>query len=134
MTKARLVLAIISTAAVETALVGIWRWGLPELEIRMPLAVLIIVMAAYAVFAVADFLFITRIIKRQALVGLPTMVGTEGKAASPLAPEGMVRIRGELWGAEVEGDDIKKGEKVKVIRQEGLKLTVSRKSPDKLKH
>ena len=126
MTTARLILAIVSTSAVEAALFAIWRWVLPEWGIEIPFAVLIGVMAAYAVFAVVDFRFVTRILKRQTIVGLPTMIGTKGKVASPLAPEGQVLIKGELWGAEAIDGNIGIGEVVTVVGQDSLKLFVRR--------
>lgn len=124
MTTARLILAIVSTAAVEAALFAVWRWVLPEWGIEIPFAVLIGVMAAYAVFAVVDFQFVTRILKRQTVVGLPTMIGTKGKVVSPLAPEGQVIIKGELWGAEAIDGNIGSGEVVTVVGQDSLKLIV----------
>lgn len=124
MTIARLILAIISTSLEEVAILAIWRWLLPELGIKLPLSVLIGVMAAWAIFAVALFVFTTRTLKRQTIVGLPTMVGSKGKVASPLAPEGFIRIRGELWGATSATGDINKGEEVEVVGEDGLKLVV----------
>jgi len=126
MTTARLILAVASTLAVEAALYTIWRWMLPEMDIEMPLAALITVMIAWAVFAVVNFWFVTRVIKRQAVVGLPTMVGGKGKVTSPLAPEGLVMIKGELWEARSISGNIDKGEPVIVIEQDGLKLMVRR--------
>ena len=126
MTTARLILAIVSTAAVEVALYVIWRWVLPEWGIEIPLAVLIGVMVAWAVFAVVDFWFVTQILKKQAMVGLPTMIGSRGKVISSLAPEGQVIIRGELWGAEAIDGPIERGEEVTVVGQDGLKLLVRR--------
>ena len=134
MTTARLIVAIVSTLVVEGALVVIWRWVLPEFGIELPLVVLIAVMAAYAVFAVVDFWFVTRILKRQTVVGLPTMIGSKGKVASPLAPEGLVMIRSELWGAESDEGNLDKGEAVTVVGQDGLKLVVRKSSPDMAKH
>ncbi len=134
MTTARLIVAIVSTLTVEGAMVVIWRWVLPEFDTELPLAVLIAVMAAYAVFAVADFWFVTRILKRQTIVGLPTMIGSKGKVASPLAPEGLVMIKSELWGAESNEGNIDKGEGVMVVGQDGLKLTVRRSSFNKATH
>jgi len=134
MTTARLIVAIVSTSAVEGALVVVWRWVLPEFEIELPLAVLIAVMVAYAVFAIVDFWFVTRILKRQTIVGLPTMVGSKGKVASPLVPEGLVMIKSELWGAESDGGNIDKGEEVTVVGQDGLKLFVRRSSLNKATH
>ena len=126
MMTARLILAITSTLAVEVAMVVIWRWVLPEWEIRVPLAVLIGVMIGWAIFAVLDFWFVTHTLKKQALVGLPTMTGCEGKVVSPVAPDGLVNIRSELWGAESIEGDIEKDEPVIVIGQDGLKLIVRR--------
>ncbi len=52
------------------------------------------------------------------------MVGAAGKAAGNLAPEGMVKIRGELWGAISEEDEIVAGESIIVTGEKGLKLLV----------
>ena len=123
---ARLVLAIVSTTAVEAALFTIWRWVLPEWGMEIPLAGLIAIMIGWAVFAVVDFWLVTRVLKKQAMVGLPTMVGTRGKAVSPLHPEGQVRIKGELWGAEAIDHYVNSGEAVLVVGQDGLKLLVRR--------
>ena len=124
MTLARLLLAIGSTLAVEAALFSAWRWVLPEYDINIPLWVLITVMSAYAVFAVVDFLFVTHIIKMQTIIGLPTMIGTKGKVTSPLAPEGLVMIKGELWGAQSIDGNMESGQAVTVVGQDGLKLIV----------
>ncbi|MEE9365530.1 MAG: NfeD family protein [Dehalococcoidales bacterium] len=126
MTTARLVLAIVSTLVVEAAYYVIWRWVLPEFDIQVPLWVLIAVMAFWAVFAVADFIFVTHILRRQTLVGLPTMTGSKGKAKSPLSPEGQVMIKGELWGAKSIDGDIDIGEAVTVVGQDSLQLIVRR--------
>jgi len=126
MTTARLILAIISTALEEVAIVAIWHWLLPELGIELPFSVLIAVMVAWALFAVVLFMFTTRTLKKQTVVGLPTMIGSRGKVASSLAPEGLVRIRGELWGATSAEGEVKKGEDVEVVGEDGLKLVVRR--------
>ena len=130
MMTARLILAITSTLAVEVAMVVIWRWVLPEWEIRVPLAVLIGVMIGWAIFAVLDFWFVTHTLKKQALIGLPTMVGCKGKVVSPLSPDGLINIRSELWGAESIEGDIEKDEPVIVMGQDGLKLIVRRIADD----
>ena len=124
MTVARLILAIISTSLEEVAIVAIWRWLLPEFGIRLPLAVLIGVMVAWAAFSVALFVFTTRTLKKQVVVGLPTMIGSKGKVASSLAPEGLVRIKGELWVAKSEGSEMQPDREVIVVGQDGLRLVV----------
>ena len=132
MTTARLILAIVSTSLEEVALVVIWRWGLPHFGIQLPLSVLIAVMAAWLVFSVINFWFVTRTLKKQTIVGLPTMIGSKGKVASSLAPEGLVMIKSELWGATSVEGDIGTDEEVMVVGQDGLKLVVRKGGTDKL--
>ena len=124
MTMARLVLAIVSTALEEVAIWVIWRWGLPQLEVNIPLYVLIVVMVGWLVWSAGFFIFVTRTLRRQKIVGLPTMVDSRGKVTSPLTPEGMVTIKSELWQAESVEGDVGKGEEVMVVGQDGLKLMV----------
>ena len=126
MTMARLVLAIISTALQEAAIYVIWRWLLPDFDIYLPVSVLVAVMIFWGILAVSLFIFTTRTLKKQTVVGLPTMIGSRGKAAGRLSPEGMVRIKGELWAAVADGDGIDKGEWVEVVGEDGLKLVVRR--------
>lgn len=134
LTGARLVLAIISTSFEEVAIWVIWRWLLPEFDIYLPVQVLIIAMVAWAAFSVWLFIFTTRTLRKQVPVGLPSMIGTRGKAASRLSPEGMVRIKGELWGAASTGEDIETGEEVMVVGEDGLKLSVRRVGDSRTKH
>lgn len=126
MTVARLILAIVSTALEEVAIVVIWRWLLPEFDIYLPVPVLVAVMILWGIFAVSLFVFTTRTLRKQSVVGLPTMVGSRGKAASRMAPDGMVRIKGELWAAVADGNGIDKGEWIEVVGEDGLKLVVRR--------
>lgn len=134
LTKARLVLAILSTSFEEAAIWVVWRWLLPEFDIYLPVPALIAVMVAWAAFGVWLFIFTTRTLRRQISVGLPSMVGTSGKVASRLSPEGMVRIRGELWGAKSAEGDIDTGEEVVVVGEDGLKLSVRRISDSRTTH
>ena len=62
--------------------------------------------------------------KRKPLDILPDMVGSRGKVVSPLAPEGLVRIKSELWVAKSARGKMSLGEKVVVVEQDGLKLVV----------
>ena len=117
-------MAVISTLLEEAALVAIILFGLPRLGIKLPLVVLIILMVAWGVFSVFTYRMGSRALKRKPVTGLPAMVGSKGKTVSPLAPEGFVRIKGELWEAKSVGGEINVGEEVTVVGQDGLKLTV----------
>ena len=124
LTRGRLVLAVTSSTAEEFVIYSIWRWLLPQWDINLPVAALIAAMVAWGIFSIWLFVFTTRTLKKQVPVGLPSMIGTVGRAASRLAPEGMVRIRSELWVATTESGEIKKGENIKVIGEDGLRLVV----------
>ncbi len=120
----RLIFAIISTILEEVALVVIVLWGLPQVGMHIPLWGLIIIMVVWAAYSVFTFRLGTRALIRKQLAGLPNMIGTKGKVVSPLTPEGLVRIRGELWVAKSAGGEIKPGGEVIVVGQERLKLMV----------
>ena len=124
MMTARLIMAIASTLMQEAALVVIWRWGLPQLGIQLPLSVLIIVMVIWVVGATTTYWIGTRALSQQAVIGLTTMIGSRGKAVNLLAPEGQVIIKGELWEAASIDKKVNSGEVVTVIGQDGLKLIV----------
>ena len=121
---ARLVIAILSTLMEEAALVVIVLLGLPKVEVHIPLPGLIALMVAWGAYSVITYRIGSRALRRKPLVGLPHMVGSKGKVVSPLVPEGLVRIKGELWMAETEDNNIGIGEQVTVVGQDGLKLIV----------
>ena len=121
---ARLVIAILSTLMEETALVVIVLLGLPKMGVHIPLAGLIALMVAWGAYSVITYRIGSRALMRKPLVGLPHMVGSKAKVVSPLVPEGLVRIKGELWMAKTEDKNIGIGEQVTVVGQDGLKLVV----------
>ena len=130
--RARLVLAILSTLLEEAALAVIVLLGLPKLGIHIPLAGLIALMAAWGAYSVITYRMGSRALRRKSVVGLADMVGSKATVVSPLAPEGLVRIKGELWVAKSVGHKIEAGEEVIVVGQDGLKLAVRRSSPSDL--
>jgi membrane-bound ClpP family serine protease len=124
MFSGRLVLAIISTILEEAALAVIVLVGLPQLNINIPVAVLALMMVVWAVIAVAIYQVGSRALRRKPAAGLEAMVGSRGKVVKPLNPEGMVRIKGELWQAKSDGHQIEVGGEVVVIGREGSRLIV----------
>jgi len=130
--KGRLIIAIVSTTLEEAALAAGVLWGLPKLGIHIPLWVLIIVMLAWCAYTVITYRMGSRALRRKPVHGLTAMLGSEGKAVSPLAPEGMVRIKGELWRAKSASGRMVTGEEVIVVGRDGLKLIVRKRSPGDL--
>ena len=120
----RLILAIISTILEETAIVVIVLWGLPKIGFQIPLWGLIVLMVAWFAYSVTTYRLGSRALRRKQVVGLPDMVGSKGKVVSPLAPEGLVRIKGELWVAKSASGEMEPGGEVMVVEQDRLKLIV----------
>jgi len=126
MMTARLIIAIITTLIEEAAIAVVVLWLLPKVDVNLPLAVLIIFMLAWAGFAVFSYRMGTRALERKPEGGLSDMLGTRGKVVKRLDPEGMIRIKSELWKAKSAGRKINAGEEVTVVGQKGLKLIVER--------
>lgn len=124
--RGRLILAILSTTLEEVALAVIVLWGLPQLGIRIPLAGLIAMMVVWGAVSVTIYRIGSRALRRKPVDLLPNMISVKGKVVSPLDPEGLIRIKGELWVAKSADGRIDNGEDVTVIGQEGLKLNVHR--------
>ena len=117
-------MAIVSTLLEEAALAVIALVGLPQLGIEVPLWLLVVIMAAWAALAVFTYRMGSRALRRKPVAGLPSVVGSPGMVVSPLAPEGLVRVGGELWVAKASSGQIEVGEEVIVVTQDRTRLTV----------
>lgn len=63
--------------------------------------------------------------RRQVQMGPETMVGSTGTVVTACAPQGQVRVQGELWRARC-ADGAAVGEEVRVVALDGLTLLVER--------
>ena len=126
----RLIVAIISTLLEEVVLVVVVLWGLPQIGIEIPLAGLIILMVLWGGFAVFSYMMGSHALRRELVHNLPVSVGSTGKVVRRLAPDGMIRVKNELWDARSAHHDVETGEEVIVIGHDGLKLIVKEKSTD----
>jgi membrane-bound ClpP family serine protease len=126
MMTARLIIAIVTTALEEAAIAVIVLWLLPKVDVHLPIYALVLIMLAWAGFAVFTYQMGSRALRRKPEGGLSDMLGTRGEVVRSLDPEGMVRIRGELWKAKSAGRKIETGAIVTVVGQKGLKLIVER--------
>ncbi|MBI2361258.1 MAG: NfeD family protein [Deltaproteobacteria bacterium] len=61
-----------------------------------------------------------------AKTGSEQLIGTRGVAQGELSPRGYVRVRGELWHAEIRPSDppVPRGSPVRVLAAEGMTLIV----------
>lgn len=122
--SARLIMAIISDILEETAIVVIVLWGLPQLDIHIPLWGLILIMLSWVSFSIFTYRMGSRALRREPVSQLSSMVGSKGTAVSALVPKGQIKIGQELWTARAEEGEIKPGTGVIVVNQNGLKLIV----------
>ena len=119
-----LIYRIISSMVEEAILIAVVLWGLPLIDINLSLWVLIpatIVLQSWNVFSYRKTI---QALRAQPVVGLADMVGSQGITISTLSPDGMVKIRGELWKASATDGNIATGQKVTVVEQNGLSLIV----------
>ena len=120
----RLLVAVISTLLEEAALVAVVLLGLPRLGIEVPLAVLIALMVVWSAVSVALYQAGSRALRKKPFITLPDMIDGRGRVVSPLDPEGLVRVKGELWVATSTDKKMGVGTNIIVVTQDGLKLVV----------
>ena len=63
--------------------------------------------------------------------GPEQLMGKSGTAVSALAPQGEVKIEGQIWKAESIGAEVKEGEQIEIVGLEGLTLKVKPKPSQK---
>jgi len=107
--------------------VSVWRW----LGIDLWLA-----MAGVAIWVAKDFVlypFVRGAYERKAETGAESLIGMTGVVQRRIAPRGLIRVRGELWRAELARGEstIETGETVRVSGARGLMLLVSRETAEK---
>jgi membrane-bound serine protease (ClpP class) len=97
---------------------------LEVITISMELIILVVALTvAFFLFAIA---FGIRAHRKKIATGTEGMVGEKGVALSNLNPIGKVRVHGEIWAAQCEVGELKKGSPVEVVRIEDLKLFVKK--------
>ena len=124
---ARLILTILATLVEEIAIVLIVLLVLPRFGVHIPRPALVAIVAGLVVYGVISCRVVSRAVRKKPMVGLPDMVGGRGRVVKPLVPEGVIKIKDELWEARSAGHEIDIGEEVLVVEQSGLKLVVRKK-------
>ena len=71
--------------------------------------------------------FVRTAYESNAKTGAEQLIGVQGVAQKELAPQGQVRVRGELWRAKVAPDSqpVARGEQVRVLDVQGVTLIVT---------
>jgi len=116
--------AIIGTLLEQAAVVIIVLWGLPRIDVHIPwwgLATIMVIMLAYSYFT---YRMGIAVLGRKPVVVPDSLIGCEGKVATPLDPKGYVKVRGELWKAFSESK-LEAGDDIVVTGIDGIKLIVA---------
>ena len=67
--------------------------------------------------------------RRPTVTGREGLIGCQGLAKTPLAPEGTVLLKGELWDATAASGRIEAGDAVEIVAVEGFHLQVKKAHP-----
>ena len=126
----RLIIAVITTLVDEAIIIAIILWGLPRLGVHLPTWATVVIGLLFVVWSVTVFRIGSRILRKKPLPGLSDMSGTEGIVEKSLAPDGLVKIDGELWEARADTGNIRAGQDVIVVSQNHLKLVVRLKTTE----
>ena len=126
--KGRLLINIVTTIAEEAAALIAGLWLLPRVGVRIPPAIVFVLMALWLGWTIFTYRRGTLAMKRKPVGGLTTMTGFIGVVVRPLQPAGMIKVNGELWSALSETGNIEVGARVLVVGQKGLQLSVQRDS------
>ena len=98
-------------------------WDERQVGYEIPLSIVLGFAAASAVLFVMVGSMVIRNRRRPAVTGAAALIGSAGVALEDFTGQGKIQILGELWQARSEGA-IKKGQTVRVVGREGLKLIV----------
>jgi membrane-bound serine protease (ClpP class) len=120
----RLITAILSTIAEEAAALILGFWLLPAAGIVIPPTIIIGFMVLWLGWSVFTYRKGTRALERKPVDGLVDMKGMTGEAIEDMQPDGLVKIRGELWSARSISGNIAGGTKIVVVARNGLRLSV----------
>ncbi len=101
----------------------------PFLAISRP-AIVAVTMGLTAFFAFV-LTAVMRSRRRRPTMGREGLVGQIGTARTPLEPNGMVFLHGELWKAISEAGKVAEGELVEIVGTQGLTLMVKPRPPEK---
>ena len=97
----------------------------PDPSLRIDLWLILSVAGFTFLLIVVALAFIIKSLRSRVTTGAQGMIGKRGKTRTPLAPEGMVFLHGELWNARsLDGGPIAENAKIEVVSMEGMELIV----------
>ena len=114
-----------TTILEEAALAAIVLWLLPIWGINIPIWGLILMMLALGAYDYITYRLGKRALDKKPMILSQVIVGNKCTAATLLAPEGYVKVGGELWRASSTGSAIHQGQEAVIVGRDGLTLFVA---------
>ena len=122
--SARLIITIVSTVAEEAAILFLGLWFLPEMDVRVPVPIVVGIAVAWLGWTIFTYQKGTNALLRKPVRGLADMAGMKGVVVRELHPEGHVKVGGELWKARSTTGKTDTGTRIVVVSRNGMKLVV----------
>ena len=110
------------TACLVIGSLMLFRGPIPEL--RLPLSVALPPSLALAALCAVAVRLAVRAQRAAVGTGVEGLVGEVGEVTQDLAPEGTVFVHGEIWNATSASGSVGKGERVRVVKVESMRLVV----------
>ncbi len=97
----------------------------PDPNLRLSLGTVLPMVSVLAILLGLALYGVTRAYQNPIISGKEGMIGEVGVVKKPLAPKGVIKIRGELWNAvSIDGKKIEPEREVEVVEIDGLTLKV----------
>ena len=109
---------------IAMALGSLMLFDAPEVSFRISRWLLVASVGAVAAVFLITMAAGARALRRPPMLGAEGMIGATGVARGALAPDGQVRVGGELWRAVAQGGSVEDGGSVRIVDVEGLTLKV----------
>lgn len=105
-------LLVIGTVLSFAFLEGVWRF---------------LALVPLAVIEIAEIFFWFRLRRLRSITGAEALIGAVGRVVEDCAPDGQVRVKGQLWRAMSE-EPVEAGDDVEVVAVDGMRLKVRARS------
>lgn len=119
--------SIISTIIETLLLAAGIIWLLPLLGVILPWWGIAIILVVFIIYSYIMYLIGHPTTVFESVTAPESIVGNEGVVEADLAPEGYVKVHGELWKATSPDGNLRRGEQIIVTGLNGMKLSVRKK-------
>lgn len=118
--------SIISTLVETMAIIALFIWVLPVFGINLIWWGIAIIVILFLIFSYVMYRIGHPTVIKETINGPDKIVGKSAIVDKELNPEGYIKINGELWKAISVDGSVSRGERVIVIKLDGMVVTVAK--------